>query len=136
MEIVKYKAWNTKKNCYEKLALRFIEIDGAYVCSYNPNIIEILEFINSYDKDGKELYEYDIIEYKYNNEIIHAYIKWDKTELAYVAVTINESTDENPRENIYLSITGYKKLSSIISGCKKVGNAFENKNIYNSYRGR
>ena len=137
MDIVKYKAWDTKNNKPAKLALRFLEMKDSYLAAYNPTVIEIMEFINAYDKNGIELYEYDIIEF--NKHVIDknptvAYIKWDKLELAYVAVIIDSETDENPRTYNYSKVDGYVRLSQIINNCKKIGNAFENRNIYNNYR--
>ena len=135
MDIVKYKAWNKNLNCYEKLALKFIEINGVYVCNYNSNIIEIMEFVNAYDKEGNELYEFDILEYSNGRDIITGYIKWDEKELGYIVVTIDKTTNINPRINNYTPVIGYKKLSDIISISKKIGNAFENNSMYNKLRG-
>lgn len=76
MRELKFRTWNWLENRYDKNPCAFFSTDGELVPSIN-RIIE--QYTGLKDKNGKEIYEGDIVDYNDDGECIGV-VKYDAPE--------------------------------------------------------
>ena len=119
---VKFRKWDSKNNCWYYFHLNQIwSISDFNFQNDNPyNGFIWYQFTGLLDKNGKEIYEGDIVEWKYFNI-------WQRNEVKYIgdcfmAMMSSFKDDLNELQGISL----ISKLD-----CEVIGNIFENPELLN-----
>jgi len=120
---IKFRAWDevdgTFIPCHSDLFAEIIERDGFWwpTMQKNPRYpqIHVMQYTGLNDKDGREIYDRDIVRYKLGGEWVVGDVRYDVYAARYVkrAEKIGELWD-------------YKDLSSYIGSTSVIGNVYEN----------
>jgi len=118
MREIKFRAWG--KNSKEFLSpdgktfgLTLKEIQNIE----DINIWEFQQFTGLKDKNGKDIYEGDIVKYKFYmlSGVDYVIFREGKFEL----------------KNDYINSVGFRSVSNVSEYCEVIGNIFENKDLLN-----
>ena len=120
---IKFRAWDevdgTFIPCHSDLFAEIIERNGFSwpTMQKNPEYpqIHVMQYTGLNDKDGREIYDRDIVRYKLGGEWVVGDVRYDVYAARYVkrAEKIGELWD-------------YKDLSSYIGSTSVIGNVYEN----------
>jgi len=120
---IKFRAWDevdgTFIPCHSDLFAEIIERDGFRwpTMQRNPGYpqIHVMQYTGLNDKDGRDIYDGDIVRYKLGGEWVVGDVRYDVYAARYVkrAEKIGELWD-------------YKDLSSYIGSTSVIGNVYEN----------
>lgn len=103
---IKFRAWDSKYNEMRKV-FKLTFRGSKVVANEDDNLVEIMQYTGLKDKNGKEVYEGDILRYKH---II--YTDCSKTEI------------ENIEEESFIEIIAYTKIASVVKSYSKNIKAF------------
>lgn len=115
---IKFRAWDKHKK------QMVTPHDGDFISWHAPSnwkdCYEVMQFTGLKDKNGKEIYEYDICKYSYINYFV--LFKWDDELLTFKA---NVYSDGIECENIFFINTDSSKFEVI-------GNIYDNPKLINT----
>lgn len=115
MREIKFRAWNGHKMYYDDLTVVGPDIGLNRLLEKTGKIFNLMQYTGLKDKNGKEIYEGDLVEWKYVRT-------WHKNEVRWVGGGFMVTTSgfkDDLNEPLDLS------LVSILS-CEIIGNIYEN----------
>ena len=83
MREIKFRAWDEEEKTFWYFTLEdILKRNMSYKGSWDEKILrgEKQQYTNLKDKNGKEIYEGDILKVKFDVETINLYVKYDKGE--------------------------------------------------------
>lgn len=108
---------------------------GQYYCeAYDVKIDTICQFTGLYDKDGKEVYESDIVKAKYIEKRDFCGVKYDN-EMEFVELVVWKGQSfqleiDNDGIKMYRHLNFYENLNNIkLKQVEIIGNIFDNKEL-------
>ena len=120
---LKFRCWDRIGKEFRKNGL-LIRIDGKGVASSNSEHYIIQQFTGLKDKNGKKIYEGDIVE---TDKGLIGFINWygslAKFGIHQEGTTSFEESEE--AENAFASFNQHDELTKV----KVIGNIYENKNL-------
>lgn len=99
----------------------YLEEENGYRCERDFDEIELMQFTGLKDKNGKEIYEGDIINYKYSRHTSTQFVvKYNEFQATFVVV-------DNHNDLVYTfrELADYIQLNSL----EVIGNIYENKEL-------
>lgn len=120
--IIKFKAWDKVLNKFVGFYSNGLYMyENGQIYTGNMNVTSryiLLQYVGLDDKNDKEIYEGDILEEKYNDEVYNYYVEWSKDEARFMLMPILQ-------EKIYIFGFGdYGKDD--IHNYEVIGNIYEN----------
>jgi len=109
MRTIKFRAWQKNYGGYmfyshESKGLGYLEFnnDSSTVIGesdgdqrYEASEMPLMQFTGLFDKNGKEIYEGDVVKYERYDKIIFATIKWREGEGCYHLLNHKDSVDSD-----------------------------------------
>lgn len=84
MRQIKFRAWNIKDKCYcESVSCGAMSIVGYDIHAIFNNDIILEQFTGLLDKEGRDIYEGDIVDFKYTHDVARSYNREYKAVVEY-----------------------------------------------------
>lgn len=125
MREIKFRIWDTENN--EMLKVQELDFEPTFYGGriairpdqyndyFDTEDMILMQYIGLHDKNGKEIYEGDIVKIEYADFKFKGVVKYDETYLAYVIT------------NTYTATHEYENLGDYIDyGIEVIGNKFDN----------
>lgn len=124
MREIKFRAWDKEiKQVVYYPMFKFngntVDINEQFKCVQNGDEYILMQYTGLKDKNGKEIYEGDIVKYTRNNQIITASIEWREGEGCYHYHNIEDSVDSDSLVKESMFFIGSETVEII-------GNIYEN----------